>query len=226
MNNISRLAVIPARKGSTRFKDKNIHLLAGKPLIRWITESVVESSCFDRILVSTDSDQIFSVVEDLKVERHIRPCADATEKATALNAMLNLMEQEKPHDIFAYFLPTCPFISSDDIRLGVERLSYEVDSVISMTPFSETIQLACIMKNDQVIPVFDNLTSGLTNSKFIQKYCRPSGAFYMSWWDNLIKRRNFFTGEVKGVLIPAERSVDINTPIDIEYAQKLIELRN
>jgi len=225
-SDVSRLAVIPARKGSTRFKDKNIHPLAGKPLIRWITEAVIESSCFDKIIISTDSDQIFSAVEDLEVERHIRPSTDATAKATVLNAMLNLMKQEKPHDVFAYFLPTCPFISSTDIRCGVEKLSDEVDSVVSMTCFSETIQLACIMKGDQVIPIFDNLTSGLTNSNFIQKYYKPSGAFYISWWERLLEKRNFFTGEVKVILVPAERSVDINTIVDVEYAQRLLEFKN
>ena len=49
------LAVIPARGGSTRLKDKNIYPLGGKPLIRWTVEAVVESGVFDKIVVSTDS---------------------------------------------------------------------------------------------------------------------------------------------------------------------------
>ena len=47
-----RLAVIPARAGSTRLKDKNIYNLSGKPLIRWTTEAVLNSRCFDKVIIS------------------------------------------------------------------------------------------------------------------------------------------------------------------------------
>ena len=102
---MSKLAVIPARSGSTRLKDKNIYPLLGKPLIRWMTESVLYSNCFDKILISTDSDSIFDCVGDLNVERHERPKEHATTKSTVLNAMIDLMENyEQRYDIFSYFL--------------------------------------------------------------------------------------------------------------------------
>ena len=72
--NTTKLAVVPARAGSTRLKDKNIYLLAGKPLIRWSVEAIVKSECYDKILISTDSDAIFDAVADLPVERHKRTC--------------------------------------------------------------------------------------------------------------------------------------------------------
>jgi len=221
----TKLAVVPARGGSTRLTNKNIYSLANKPLVRWITEAIVKSEEFDKVLISTDSDEIFNSVRDLDVERHYRPEEHATEKATALNAMLNLMENHEKYDIFAYFLPTCPFVSPEDIRRGIRMLSNQVDSVISMTEYLDPIQLACIMKEDDVVPVFDNLTAGLTNSKFIQKYHKPSGAFYMSWWDNLLKNKNFFKGNVKGVIIPKERSVDIDDIVDIKTAETLLDMR-
>ena len=70
---MTRVAVIPARGGSTRLKDKNIYPLCGKPLIRWMTEAVIESDCFDEVYISTDSDSIFEAVSDLNVVRHRRP---------------------------------------------------------------------------------------------------------------------------------------------------------
>ena len=219
------LAVIPARGGSTRLKDKNIYPLGGKPLIRWTTEAVVNSGVFDKVLISTDSDAIFDAVKDLPVERHIRPKNHATVTATALNAMLNLMEdQEEEYDAFAYFLPTCPFVSSEDIRRGFVNINNnDVDFCVSMTQIPETIQLACVMKDGWVMPVFDNLEAGLTNSKFIKKYYKPSGAFYMGKWNKIVEYRNFFKGNVKGVMIPPERSVDINNLQDIKYAESFLK---
>ena len=225
---MKKIAVIPARGGSTRLKDKNIHPLGDKPLIRWMTEAVVESESFDSIIISTDSDQIFDAVSDLPVERHERPEAHATTKATVLDAMIQLMktcpkELMGGDDIFSYFLPTCPFVSKDDIKKGIKKLSGKnIDSVVSMTELQDTLQLACQMSGDKVLPVLDNLECGLTNSKFIKKYYKPSGAFYMSKWDHLIENRNFFKGNVKGVLIPKERSIDINDKYDILFAESIL----
>lgn len=217
------VAVIPARAGSTRLKDKNIYPLAGKPLIRWTTEAVVSSDVFDKVIISTDSDLIFDAVRDLPVERHFRPNEHATVTATALNAMIDLMQNiEDKYDYFSYFLPTCPFISPEDIKEGFNSLTDDVDFCVSMTQIPETIQLACVMKNDWVMPVFDNLEAGLTNSKFIKKYYKPSGAFYMGKWDKIIEHKNFFKGNVKGVMIPPDRSVDINNLQDIKFAETVI----
>ena len=215
----TKIAVVPARGGSTRLPNKNIYPLQGKPLIRWITEAIIKSDSFDKVLISTDSDEIFAAVSDLSVERHYRPQQHATTKATALNAMLNLMETHEKYDIFSYFLPTCPFVSPDNIKKGVDLLTKEVDSVISMAQYADPIQLACIMKNNDVVPIFDNLTSGLTNSKFIQKYYKPSGAFYMGWWDKIVENKNFFKGNVRGVIMPKEQSVDIDDIDDIRFAE-------
>ena len=217
------LGVIPARAGSTRLKDKNVYPLSFKPLIRWITESVVESNCFDDIYISTDGDHIYEAVSDLPVQRHFRQRVHATTESTVLEAMIDIVRSSaKLYDAFAYFLPTCPFVSSSDITAGVEKLKgKDCDSVISMTAIPETIQLACIMSNDNVYPVFDNLECGMTNSKFIKKYYKPSGAFYMAKWDYLVEYANFFKGRTKGVLIPPERSVDINTIEDIKHAESV-----
>lgn len=218
------LAVIPARSGSTRLINKNIYQLKDKPLMRWITEAVVKSECFEKILISTDNDLYFDAVSNLPVERHVRPEAHATTKATVLDAMIDLMQSQSGYDAFAYFLPTCPFVSADDIKRGFKTLvDGGCDSVVSMTEIPETIQLACLMSQDNsVLPVFDNLESGLTNSKFIKKYHKPSGAFYMAMWDYLLENKNFFKGSTKGVIIPPERSVDINTLQDLKYAESIV----
>ena len=97
------------------------------------------------------------------------------------------------------------------------------DFVVSMTEMQDIPQLACVMKRDDVIPVFDNLTSGLTNSKFLQKYHKPSGGFYMGKWEKLKETGNFFKGDVRGVLVPKERSVDINDIHDMRLAEAFLQ---
>lgn len=220
---MKKVAVIPARGGSTRFKNKNVALLGGKPLICWSVEAVLNSGEFDDVYVSTDSDKIFDAVKHLNVKRHIRPEQHATTKATVLNAMVDMMSNIPKYDVFAYFLPTCPFIKPEFIKAGVNMLDKNTDSVVSVSYYDDPIQLACIKRGNDIIPIFDNLTSGLTNSKFIQKYVKPNGGFYISHWDNLLENKNFFKGNVKGVEIPSELLVDIDYEYDLKKAEFMVQ---
>ena len=224
----TKVAIIPARGGSTRFKKKNIALLGDKPLICWSVEAVLRTKQFDDVYVSTDSDEIFNAVSHLGVKRHIRPYQHATTQATVLDAMMDLMTSIPKYDVFAFFLPTCPFIESSHICDGVALLENDptADSVVSVSYYEEPIQLACIKKGNDIIPVFDNLTSGLTNSKYIQKYVKPNGGFYMSKWDHLLEHRNFFKGNVKGVVRPNETLVDIDYESDLRKAELMIQMKN
>lgn len=222
---MKNLAVIPARGGSTRLKDKNIYLLGGKPLICYTIEAVLASECFDKVIVSTDSEAIAKIALNYPVELYKREAHFATEKITVLEAIVDMMSKIEVHDTLSYFLPTCPFTSPTDIRQALAMLEKEVDAVNSVVEYAVPIQLAMIKNNKSLIPVFDNLTQGMTNSKFIQKYYHPTGAFYMSWWDKLLKNKNFFKGEVRGHVMPRERIVDINDLHDIHLAEHLIKTR-
>ena len=92
----SRLAVIPARGGSTRLKNKNIYPLGGKPLICHTIEAVVESDCFYTIIVSTDSEAIADEARKYsEVEIYDRPAEYAGERVTVLEALVAMMNTPK-----------------------------------------------------------------------------------------------------------------------------------
>jgi len=221
---LTKLAVIPARGGSTRLKGKNIYPLNGKPLICYTIEAVIGSGCFDTIMVSTDNDKIADVASGFKgVVVYRREQKYSTVEVTVLEALLAMMDHIPRHDVFAYFLPTCPFRNSDDIKRGVKMLTEGINSVVSVVEYSEPIQLALIKKGNDIVPVFDNLIVGFTNSKYVQKYYKPNGAFYMSWWGNLVKTKSFFVGNVKGYVMPKERSHDIDNVFDMFVAERIIE---
>lgn len=217
---MTRLAVIPARGGSTRLKDKNIFPLAGKPLISYTIEAVLNSKSFDTVIVSTDSPKIADVAKSYSnVIIHSRPENLAGSRVTVLEAMMSLMAESKEHDIFSYFLPTCPFRNALDIKNGLNLLDRQTDSVVSISKYSEPPQIAMVKRGDDIIPVFDNLTSGITNTLFMTPYYRANGGFYMAWWKSLIQNQNFYRGRVKGYEIEKNRSVDINDELDMKFAE-------
>ena len=219
------LAIIPARGGSTRLKNKNIYPINGKPLIGYTVEETLKSDVFSKIIVSTDSEGISSFVKSYpSIEIHKRPKQYANEKIGVLEAVLDIMRtMPEKYDTVTYLLPTCPFRSAEDIRKGADLLDDTVDSVISTCFYEEPIQLAMIYSEDGIsYPVFDNLKFGLTNSKYIQKYIRPNGGFYMGHWDRVLEKKSFFFGRIKAVLLPRDRSVDIDTVEDVAFAEAMI----
>lgn len=220
---MKNLAIIPARGGSTRLKNKNIFPLIGEPLIRWITKSVIATGLFDKVIISTDNENIYQAVSDLQVIYHNRSKLLATTKSTVLETILSILDNtEEKFDTIGYFLPTCPFIKPDSIAKGIEILSVkDVDSVVSVTEYTETVQLACKLHNGQLLPQFSNLQEGNTNSKYLDKYYRPTGGFYIGMWEHIKLSRNFFIGNVHGVNLGYEESVDINYKEDIKFAESI-----
>ena len=219
---MTKTAIIPARGGSTRLVDKNILPLGGKPLICHTIEAVVDSGCFDQIVVSTDSWKIMSAAKKYAISVHKRPSKYATEKVTVLDSILSLMGDIQICDVLAYFLPTCPFRTASDIKKGIDLLTEDVSSVVSVTEFEAPVQFALLRVNLDVIPLFDNLILGDTNSKFMRKFYRPTGGFYISWWKKLEKNRNFFVGKIRGVVMSKEKSIDINDAFDLKLANYML----
>jgi len=215
------LAVIPARGGSTRLKDKNILPLEGQPLIFWTINAVKYSGCFDSIMVSSDSDTILNMVEReyrTTVILHKRPQNLATKRVPVLNAMLNILDETKDIKTFSYFLPTCPFRNKKHVKEGFDLLSDSVDSVISVVEYSEPIQLAGKIEDDFFTPFFSNLQENKTNSLFMEKYYKPNGGFYMANVPYLREKRNFFAGKTKGYIMDKAHSIDINDSNDMLVA--------
>ena len=195
-------AVIPARGGSTRLKYKNIHPINGRSLISYTIEAVLASNYFDRIIVSTDAEYIRCEAKKYpEVEIYNREPEFSDKKTTVIDAILDMMTKISESNILGYFLPTCPFRNSSDIKKGVELLNKDVDSVISISQYTEPPQLALHKKNDDIIPMFDNLKIGATNSLYMTKFYKPNGGFYIGHWNRILKNKNFFTGNIKGVEI-------------------------
>ena len=221
---MSSLAVIPARGGSTRLKDKNIYMLGGKPLINWTIDAVLDSACFDRIIVSSDSDVILDKVYRYynNVELHRRPDEQATKQAKVLDAMLDILDNNDSK-VFGYFLPTCPFRTHEHIKEAFSLLTDNTDTVVSVVPYSEPIQLAGVVnEEDEFIPNTNDLINGNTNSLFMEKHYRPNGGMYMGWSDFIKNNRNFFCGKTKAYIMDKFDSHDINDIFDMKVAEILI----
>lgn len=121
MRDMKRLAIIPARSGSKGLPDKNIRLLAGKPLMAYSIEAAGDSGLFDQIYVSTDSEEYKKIGEDYGASvPFLRPESLATDTASSWDMVKQALsvfdEMGETYDEIALLQPTSPLRSPEDIR--------------------------------------------------------------------------------------------------------------
>jgi CMP-N-acetylneuraminic acid synthetase len=234
---IRNLAVIPARGGSKRLPKKNMASLNGKPLICYTIEAAIKSRCFDEIMLSSDDETILAVADNYPViHREKRPPGLSGDTVKVIDLICHIIDRpsmQGKFDTISLLLPTCPFRKASDIGNGFGLLTADLDSVISVTTFEFPIKLSMeIEDNTQLVNYLFNpspLVTGDTRSQDHRPIYRPNGGFYIAWWHKLKKNRNYFVGKVKGYPMHRNYSVDIDTEIDLLFAelllkQKIIEL--
>ena len=224
------IAIIPARSGSKGLPGKNIKDLLGKPMIAYTIIEALKSKYIDDIIISTDSKEIEKVaLEYGAVSYFLRPSFLATDNANAIDNYIYTIDRLNSEfkyniDEFIVLQPTSPLRIVEDINKSVELFKLKkADSVISYTKESHPISWHKYI-NDNL--TFDNIfEEKLLNRQEYKESYYPNGAIFIFKYD-LIKKRQYYTNKSYAYIMPRERSVDIDTIDDFEYAEFLMKKRN
>lgn len=219
------IAVIPARGGSKRLQGKNILDFSGKPLIVWTISAALRSKYIDRVIVSTDDNEIAEISKKSGAEvPFVRPDALATEYASSIDVVIHAIEViETTNNLFDYVVllqPTSPLRTSLHIDEAIELLfEKEADSVISVSEAANN-PLWC-----GVLPEDLNMTSFLddkyknTRSQDLPKYYVINGAIYICEKNRLVEEKTFFlSNNVYAYPMDKLLSIDIDTREDLDLA--------
>jgi len=205
------MALIPARAGSERCPGKNKAPLDGKPLICWTIEAAQLSAAFDNIVVSTDDKDIAVIA----MQRGCKVIERPPELAQSDTEMLPVVKHAYPAfhpDLVMLLQPTSPFRTAEDIRNAFEvHASRNGDSVISVTEAP---------KND----VFE-IGHALRLHPARHSVVVPNGAIYLMTGEHLLNKGDWYSGITYAYQMPKERSLDIDTKMDLEYARLLVKGR-
>jgi CMP-N,N'-diacetyllegionaminic acid synthase len=129
----SAVAFVPARSGSERVPQKNVRRLAGHSLLAYAIETARQSGCFERVVVSTDSEEIADVARWYGADvPFLRPVEYATSTSPDIEWLSHMLEHlVERYDLFALIRATNPFRGPDVVRRGLEQLlgTPEADSV-------------------------------------------------------------------------------------------------
>lgn len=225
---MKRLCIIPARGGSKRLPRKNIKPLNGKPLVFYTIDSVINSKVFDKVIFTSDDDEILSLVSKnysstiLDVVR--RPNELATDTSKVIDTVLYFLDEE--YDQIWLTLPTSPMKISDDFVKASELLSEDDDSVLSYTEMEFPPTLGLVVKNNNIIEDYDQTQpwqNGNSRSQDHPMVYRPNGALYGSWTSKLRENKNYYVGQTKGYFMPRNRSIDIDTQFEFDLAEFMLQ---
>lgn len=221
------LAIIPARGGSKSVPGKNIRDLGGKPLLAWSIDVAKQVDEIDRIIVSTDDAEIMAVASSRGAEVYRRPAHLATDEALVIDAIKDLhrtllAEGEQP-EWMILLEPTCPLRAADDIRKClqlVERGTY--DSVATFKEAELNPHRAWRLVDDVPEVFIEGAIPWLPRQRLPKAY-QLNGAVYL-FRSSLVaqEERTLLVGRMGAVVMPRERSQDIDENIDFLIIEALL----
>ena len=219
------LAVIPARYGSKRLPNKNILDLAEKPLIAWSIEAGLKSKYIDKVVVSSDSDEILNISKKYGANVVKRPSALAGDTATSFDALKHAIETtDEKFDFVILLQPTSPLRNNYHIDEALELLiKKKADAVISVCETDHSPLWANTLPKDGSMANF--LKDEILNkrSQDLETYYRLNGAIYICRINMLLENKGFFLKEnIFSYKMDRECSVDIDSKVDFLLATLVI----
>jgi CMP-N,N'-diacetyllegionaminic acid synthase len=216
------LAVVPARGGSKGIPSKNIRPVAGKPLLVYTIEGARNARSIDRLVVSTDAEEIAKVAREAGAEVIMRPPAMATDAAPTELALIHALDTLKAADGYdpdavMTLEPTSPLRTSELIDRCVETLSSRnADSVLTVT---ET--RACFGRI--VDGRFDYLIKNQARRRQDRApLYRESSTVYLTRVETLRDRQSVLGERLYPVVVEPEEAIDINSPLDLAVAEAVM----
>lgn len=225
------IVVVPARGGSKGLPGKNLRAFAGEPLIVHTLRAALRAEQVDRVIVSTDDDEIIRVARDVPgVEVPFRrPPHLATDDASAVDAYLHVadclgvIEGEAPRDI-CVLLPTAPLRLPTDIDAAITLYrTAKAEVVFSVTESKPLAWFQYMDEQSRLVPALGS-AAGIGNRQEFRAAWAPNGSIYVFDIATLRRTRTYFGPATFGLPMPPERSIDIDTEADFVAAEALYHL--
>jgi len=217
------LCVIPARGGSKRIPKKNIKEFCGKPLIAYSIEAAKKSGLFDKVVVSTDDEEIAKVAEKYGAEILYRPkelADDYTGSGEVFKHAINELNKNNGYKFACMIYPTAPFLQVKYLKEGYEKLkNSDACASFSVTSFEYPIQRAFKIVNGRC-EMFDK-SNFHKRSQDLETAYHDAGQFY---WKKIGCRSDdvFFGKDTIPIVIPRYLVQDIDTIDDFIRAEEIM----
>jgi CMP-N-acetylneuraminic acid synthetase len=221
------LGIITARGGSKGIPRKNIKDLEGRPLIAYTIVAAKKSKLLTRCILSTDDEEITTVAKDYGCEvPFMRPQEFAQDTSTSIEVVQHAIKwikdnEKKEYDYVMILQPTSPMRTAEDIDNAI-MIAEETgaDSVMSMKELVDMSakKLKKIDEKGRILPYYEDEGKTSAMRQDLAKVYKRNCAIYLTKTP-LIMSGDLFGRDSRAYIMPEERSVDINKPVDFEMAE-------
>ncbi|MDS1369869.1 acylneuraminate cytidylyltransferase family protein [Aliarcobacter butzleri] len=220
------LAIIPARGGSKRLPRKNVLDLCGKPLITHTIEAGLKSNYIDKVIVSSDDEEILEISKKFGAETVKRPDELASDIATTFDAVKHTIDNNiDKFDYIVLLQPTSPLRNEKHINEAIELLEEKkAKAIISVCEIDHSPLWSNTLPENSSMNNF--LKDGVLNkrSQDLPKYYRLNGAIYICKTDKLLENKGFFLKDnIFAYVMDKESSIDIDEEMDFNIAKILLD---
>ncbi len=210
-------------------------MIDDKPLIYYAIQAGLESKLIDRVVLSTEDEEIAKIAKECGAEvPFMRPKEFAEDNVSQYeptkHAVLELKKQGWFPDIVVLILANTPFFSGKDVDKVIETLINSNDKVTSVRSLYETPvppHWMCTIEQDGLLKRYiENVDIG--NPKFCIRQSLPKiyaigGMADAIWTKTILDIGYLFGSKVKGVVFDREKSLDIDSPLDLEIARAIMK---
>ena len=217
------IAIIPARGGSKRIKNKNIKKFLNKPIIYWSIKTAIDSRIFDKIIVSTDNKRIKKIAEKYGAEvPFLRPKKLSNDFATTRDVIkhtMNFLNKKNKVDDFCCIYPTAPLLQKKALVKAFNIYNKNKKKyVFSAVKFSYPVQRGFSINNkNQIKPI--SKKSFKKRSQDLTKVYHDAGQFYMGSIKMIKENINIFSKEAYPIILSENLVQDIDSMTDWKIAE-------
>ncbi len=216
-----------ARAGSKGLPDKNIKLLRGIPLLSYSIKAALESGCFDKIFLSTDSPKYAEIGEkfgaDASFLRSEKMSSDTAGSWDVIREVIGEFEKRgQTYDRIMLLQPTSPLRSSEDIVKSFQLMEErDANSIVSVTETDHSPLWCNTLPENLSMEHFRNEKYCDYPRQMLPKYYRVNGAIYLVTRQELYAEK-MLRNKSYAYIMPQERSIDIDTELDFEFAELIM----
>lgn len=222
---MKRLAIIPARSGSKGLKDKNIIDLCGKPLIAYSIEAAIRSGLFDKVVVTTDSENYADISRQYGAEIIMRGENLSNDEATAFMLIEDVLRRiNVEYDYFVLLQPTSPLRNEKHIIEALAKFEANkenFDFLVSMKKSEFGEDLVKRIDEDESLKHFDKDFANYRRQSY--SFYSPNGAIFVAKPAAYLQQKHFFGAKAIAYIMNDTDSIDIDNYIDYLLAKTIIE---
>ena len=225
---MKKIAIITARSGSKGLPNKNVLLVNGKPLMAYSIEAALESQLFDKVIVSTDSQEYIDLLNHYPIEFIKRAEHLASDTASSFVVLEDVLTRYSNYDYFVLLQPTSPLRTAQHIQEACskfEEQSEQFDFLVSVTKSDKSTALIKPIEADGSLKHFQLDYSNYARQKHLTEYA-PNGAIFIAKPAAYLKQKHFFGAKSLAYMMEKSVSIDIDDAQDFEYFYFLMQQKN